>query len=134
MLVGSRDALHALEMVLSTVGGAQSPFLDRLRHRMAEVQLPFAASNPDSLRLLPWTEEDPVPPPHWDAAGDEAAAEEEAGAGCSDQSESSSPDMWDNGMAHPAVASVLDLGEHTARQPVFLDSYGTIVSGQSTLA
>jgi hypothetical protein len=40
MMVHSRDALHSLEKTLATVGGSESLFLNRLRHRMAEVQLP----------------------------------------------------------------------------------------------
>lgn len=43
MLVGSRDALHSLEHVLLTVGGPNSPFLEMLRRRMAESDLPIAS-------------------------------------------------------------------------------------------
>ncbi|KAJ2959247.1 hypothetical protein NQ176_g11127 [Zarea fungicola] len=53
MLLGSRDALHSLERVLSTVGGPQSLFLDKLRRRMGEVQLPVANT---SWMQLPWPE------------------------------------------------------------------------------
>ena len=45
MLVGSRDALHSLEKVLSTVGGSESVFLNKLRGRMAEVELPLPQNN-----------------------------------------------------------------------------------------
>ena len=54
MLLGSRDALHSLEKVLSTVGGRDSLFLGKLRQRMAEVQLPVATS---SWLQLPWLEQ-----------------------------------------------------------------------------
>lgn len=54
MLFGSRDALHTLEKVLATIGGADSIFLGKLRQRMSEVQLPVTSS---SWLQLPWLEE-----------------------------------------------------------------------------
>lgn len=53
MLVSSRDALHALERVLSTVGGPDSLFLRRLRLRMAETRLPVAAQTARSRMRMP---------------------------------------------------------------------------------
>ena len=53
MMVGSRDALHALESVLATVGGTNSVFLGRLRDRMAEIRLPIVAAAPLWRQLLP---------------------------------------------------------------------------------
>ncbi|CAK7234035.1 hypothetical protein SCUCBS95973_008796 [Sporothrix curviconia] len=54
MLFGSRDTLHGLERLLTTVGGTSSVFLDRLHNRMAEVQLPVVATAPSAPPMLQW--------------------------------------------------------------------------------
>jgi hypothetical protein len=61
MLVGSRDAMHALEQVLSTVGGPSSLFLRQLKNRMAESELPLASVRaliPAAATTIPSTSED----------------------------------------------------------------------------